>query len=94
MVLGNPGELAVTDDKHLVVSECLGNSVTILDRKGKKVKSFEDVEFCHPHGVAITQDNFVVVADNHKLQKISIDGKCVSDSSCNRFSYINWYINW
>ena len=64
--LRKPWGVAVTDDKHLVVSEYLDNTVTILDRKGKKVKSFEDVEFCRPHGVAITRDNFVIVVDNHK----------------------------
>ena len=34
------------------------SSVTILDKEGKKVKSFGDVEFYHPHGVCdkITMD--------------------------------------
>ena len=38
-------------------------SVTILDKEGKKVKSFGDVEFYHPHGVAdkITMDGKNVV---------------------------------
>ena len=71
--LRKPWGVAVTDDKHLVVRITL----TILDRKGKKLKSFEDVEFYRPHGIAITRDNFIVVADNHKLQKITMDGKCV-----------------
>ena len=52
----------MADDKHLVVCEYLDNSVTILDKEGKKVKSFTDVGFYHPHGVA---------------DKVTVDGKNV-----------------
>ena len=60
------------------------NCVTILDNEGKKVKSFGgeggsgDVEFSSPRGVAITPDNFILVSDNHRIQKISMDGDCVA----------------
>ena len=82
--LNSPMGVAVTDDGHIIVSEYSSHCVTILDRNGKKVKSFsqnsigsENVQFCNPRGVAITPDNFILVADNHKIQKISMDGKCI-----------------
>ena len=82
--LKRPCRVAVTDDGHVIVSENVGHCVTILDRVGKKIKSFSqksggsgNVKFFRPHGVAITPDNFILVADNHKIQKISMDGKSI-----------------
>ena len=82
--LVEPWGVAVTDDGHIVVSEYGAHCVTVLDRDGKKVKSFgvksggsEKVKFSSPLGVAITPDNFILVADEHKIQKISMDGKCI-----------------
>ena len=83
--LNRPYGVGVTDDGHIIVSERDGHCVTMLDRDGKKVKSFglkklgiKNVKFSYPRGVAITQDNFIIVADNHKIQKISMDGKCIT----------------
>ena len=75
-----PFGVAVSDDNHVIVAECHGHCVTILDREGKKVKSLGGkggsgkVEFSCPHGVAITPDKFILVSDNHRIQKISMDG--------------------
>ena len=82
--INGPWGVAVTDDGHIIVSERNTHCVTVLDRDGKKVKSFglksrgsENVKFFYPYGVAITPDNFILVADSHKIQKISMDGKCI-----------------
>ena len=82
--LKRPCRVAVTDDGHVIVSENVGHCVTILDRVGKKIKSFSqksggsgNVKFFCPRGVAITPDNFILVADNHKIQKMSMDGKSI-----------------
>ena len=82
--LNGPYRVAVTDDGHIIVSECSHHCVTVLDRDGKKVKSFGvkcggsgNVKFSYPRGLAITPDNFILIADNHKIQKISMDGKCI-----------------
>ena len=79
-----PWGVAVTDDGHVIVSECSHHCVTVLDRDGKKAKSFGqisggsgNVEFSYPHGVVITPDSFILVADSHKIQKISMDGNCI-----------------
>uniref|UniRef100_A0A1X7TST0 RING-type domain-containing protein n=2 Tax=Amphimedon queenslandica TaxID=400682 RepID=A0A1X7TST0_AMPQE len=72
--------VAVTDDNHLVITENNGNCVTILDREGRKLKSLGgeggsgNVKFFSPRGVAITPDKFILVSDNHRIQKISMNG--------------------
>ena len=82
--LNNPWGVAVSDDDYVIVTEWGSHCVTILDNEGKKVKSFGmeegsgNAEFSFPRGVAITPDNFILVSDNHGIQKISMDGDCVA----------------
>ena len=80
--LNRPWGVAMTNDGYIIVSERNSHCVTIVDRDGKKVKSFglvsENVDFSYPRGVAITPDNFILVVDEHKIQKISMDGKCIA----------------
>ena len=79
-----PWGVTVTDDNHVIITESYGNCVTILDREGKKVKSLggeggsDDVKFSEPHDVAITPDKFILVSDNHRIQKISMDGYLIA----------------
>ena len=82
--LKRPWGVAVSDDGHVIVTENSGNCVTILDNEGKKVKSLGgkggsgNVQFSYPRGVAITPDNFIFVSDDHRIQKISMDGDCIA----------------
>ena len=82
--LNYPWGVAIRDDGHVIVTENSGNCITILDNEGKKVKSFGgkggsgNVQFSGPRGVAITPDNFILVPDNHRIQKISMDGDCIA----------------
>ena len=77
-----PYGVAVTNDGYVIVSELSGKCVTVLDRDGKKVKSFGkgngNIKFSIPSGVVVTPDNFILVVDNHKIQKISIDGEYIT----------------
>ena len=79
-----PCGVAVSDDGHVIITENIGNCVIILDNEGKKVKSFGrkggsgNVQFSNPRGVPITPDNFILVSDNHRIQKISMDGDCIA----------------
>ena len=75
--LKQPSGVAVSNDGHVIVTEYDGNFITVLDREGKKVKSFTSSGY-HPRGVAITPDNFIFVADNHKIQKLSMNGKLIA----------------
>ena len=82
--LNLPCGVAVSDDGHVIVTEYNGNCVTILDNEGKEVKSFGgkggsgNVQFSRPSGVAITPDNFILVCNNHRIHKISMDGDCIA----------------
>uniref|UniRef100_A0A1X7VB32 B box-type domain-containing protein n=1 Tax=Amphimedon queenslandica TaxID=400682 RepID=A0A1X7VB32_AMPQE len=82
--LKHPMGVAVSDDNHLIITETNGNYVMILDREGKKVKLLGgkggsgNVEFSSPRSVAITQDKFILVSDDHRIQKISINGYLIA----------------
>ena len=77
-----PFGVAVSDDGHVIVTENGGNCITVLDRAGKKVKSFTssgNIKFSSPCGVAIAPDNFIlIVTDNHKIQKLTMNGKLIA----------------
>ena len=81
---GGPWGVAIRDDNHVIITERDSHCVTILDREGKKVKSLGwkrgsgNVKFSYPHGVAITPDKFILVSDNHRIQKISMDGYLIA----------------
>ena len=81
--LKGPYGVAVRDNR-VIITECSGHCVTILDREGKKVKSLGgeggrgNVKFIYPRGIAITPDKFILVSDNHKIQKISMDGYLIA----------------
>ena len=72
--LNRPCGVAVSDDGHVIVTEWRDNCITVLDREGKKVKSLK----FSSRGVAITPDNFILVTDNHKIQKLTMDGKLIA----------------
>ena len=67
----------------IVVAKCEAHRITILNKAGKKVRSFgtkgtKEGQFAHPRGVAITNDGHILVTDNHRLQKLTTDGVCVT----------------
>ena len=75
-----PWRVAISNSKHIMVTERYNNCITILDSNGKKVKSLGgnesscSVEFHDPRGIAITTDNHILVSDSNRIQKISMDG--------------------
>ena len=75
--------VAVSNDGHIVITRKKDNCVTLLNSKWEKEKSLGkgrqgNIIFAAPRGVAITPDNFILVSDNHRIQKISMDGDCVA----------------
>uniref|UniRef100_A0A1X7TZV5 B box-type domain-containing protein n=1 Tax=Amphimedon queenslandica TaxID=400682 RepID=A0A1X7TZV5_AMPQE len=78
--LTNPWGVAVSDDNQVIITECGVHCITVLDREGKKIKSFGgkgrsgNVKFSTPRGVAITSDKFILVSDHNRIHKISMDG--------------------
>ena len=82
--LNHPWGVSVSDDGHVIVTERNGHCVTVLDNEGKKLKLLVgeegrgNVKFLSPRGVAITPDYFILVSDDHRIQKISMDGDCLA----------------
>ena len=80
--LNYPRGVAVIKNEEIVVAEQVANRITILNKEGKKVKSFgtkgtKAGQFTHPRGVAISHDGHILVTDNHRLQKLTFEGDCV-----------------
>ena len=80
--LNSPFGVVITKNEEIVVAECSANCITILNKEGKKVKSFgtkgtKEGQFTNPCGVAISQDGHILVTDEHRLQKLTFEGDCV-----------------
>ena len=83
--LRGPSGVAVTDDGLVIVSENYGHCISILDKEGKKIRSFgsygtEKGQLNNPEGVAISSKGTILVVDgsNHRIQEFTMDGKCIS----------------
>ena len=83
--LSRPSGVAVTDDGLVIVSECDNHCIIILDKEGKKIRSFgshgkEKGQLSNPEGVAISSKGTILVADsyNHRIQEFTMDGECIS----------------
>ena len=79
--LNRPHGIAVRDNGDIVVAEHGAHCVTTLSKKGELMKRFgtsKEVYFTYfTHGVAITNDGYILVTDYHRLQKLTTDGVCV-----------------
>ena len=83
--LNSPCGVAITKNEEIVVAEYSAHCITILNKEGKKVKSFgtkgtkgtKEGQFTNPCGVAISHDGHILVTDNHRLQKLTFQGDCV-----------------
>ena len=80
--LNRPYGAVITKNEEIVVAEKDSHCITILNKEGKKVKSFgrrgtKECQFTNPRGVAISQDGYILVTDEHRLQKLTFEGDCV-----------------
>ena len=64
-----PWGIAVNNKQQLIVAECGGRKITVMERDGRKVQTIECYEFQDPRGVAVASDGAVYVTD--------IDAKCL-----------------
>ena len=83
--LRGPSGLAVTDDGLVIVSERNGHCITVLDKEGKKIRSFGSYgtgrgQLVNPEGIAISSKGTILVADsyNDRIQEFTMD----SDFTC------------
>ena len=56
----------------------MDNKLTVFDKKSEKFIKHINIPLCEPRGLAVTPDNYIIVADDHKIRKIDIDGKCIA----------------
>ena len=80
--LNSPCGVVITKNEEIVVAENDAHCITILNKEGKKVKSFgtegtKEGQFTYPSGVAISQDGHILVTDEHRIQKLTFEGDCV-----------------
>ena len=97
--LRGPSGVAVTNDGQVIVSERDGHCISILDKEGKKIRSFGSYgitrgQLKYPEGVAISLKGTILVADsnNHRIQEFTMDGKykchvCNRRCRCLQFYY-------
>ena len=83
--LNRPWGIDVTDDGLMIVSEYYGHCITVLDREGKKIKSFGSQgsgrgQFKYPTGIAVTSNRTILVGDshNHRIQELTMEGECIA----------------
>ena len=83
--LNAPWGIDVTDDGLMIVSECDGHCITVLDREGKKLNSFGSQgsgrgQFNFPSGIAVTPKGTILVVDsyNHRIQELTMKGECIA----------------
>ena len=77
--LNRPWGVVVTKNERVVVAERESQCITILNEEGRKVRSLgtKEGEFTNPRGVAISHDEHILVTDDHRLQKLTIEGDCL-----------------
>ena len=83
--LNTPWGIDVTDDGLMIVNEWGGHCITVLDREGKKIKSFGSLgsgrgQFKYPTGIAVTSNRTILVGDsgNNRIQELTMEGECLA----------------
>ena len=83
--LKEPSGVAVIDDGLVIVSERVGHCISLLDKEGKKIKSFgsqgsERAQLRFPYGLALISNRTILVADrnNVRIQEFTMNGECLS----------------
>ena len=77
--LNRPMGIAVCDNGDIVVAEFGAHCVTIMNKDGKKLRSFgtkgtNEGQFVYPRGVAISTSGHIFITDEHRVQKVTFDG--------------------
>ena len=84
---GPIGVVAFNED--ILVVERDSHRITILNKEGKKVRSFgrkgkKTGQFTDPSGIAISYDGHILVTHNHRLQKLIFKGECLRSVGCDK----------
>ena len=84
--LNHPWGIAVNNKQQIVTAECGSNTITVMEKDGKKVQTIECTEFQDIRGVATAADGAVYVTDigAHCLFKFNSQGNLLK-TVCNEF---------
>ena len=90
-----PMGVAIDKNGLVVVAESGANCITKLSREHRKLSfglESGGIQFVNPRGVAFTSDRHIIVTDDHRLQKISLDGTLIATagsgkSGCGQLKY-------
>jgi tripartite motif-containing protein 2/3/tripartite motif-containing protein 71 len=86
-----PYGIAASATGQIIVAEYDKNRLIAFDKRNKMKKRviFEHCNFNRPRDLLITPSNFVLVTDESKIHKISLDGKYID---CMKVPFILWGI--
>ena len=84
--LDQPHGVAVANDGRIIITENRCNSIKVIKEDGSILTSFFVGK--SPRGVAVTQDNCILVAvkQEHKIYKMSFEGKVMACAGCDQES--------
>ena len=80
--LDRPYGIAYNSRGEMIVSECDGHRVSIIDNRGKKIRTFRSRgdspdQMIYPRGIAIDDMDNIYVSSSHKLQKFTSNGELI-----------------
>ena len=79
-LLNNPFGIALNQSGEVVVTSSTWNYVSVFSPSGDMLRSFGTKgsgqgQFRHPRGVAVDGEGNILVADNHRIQKLTAEGQ-------------------
>ena len=84
--LKGPWRLAIMGSGEIVVAENGAECVSVFNREGHKLRSFGESKGEYPLGVALCNDNTVLVTsggENHRVRRFTLDGQLLAASAGN-----------
>ena len=78
-----PWGVAINSNEQIIaVAETAMHCITFFNSEGRKLgkigsKGKEDGKFTDPRGIAITANNHILVTDYDRIQKLTMNGRCV-----------------
>ena len=80
--LNRPYGIAYNSRGEMIVSEWGGHRVSIIDNRGKKIRTFGSPgdspdQMIYPQGITIDDMNDIYVSSSHKLQKFTSNGELI-----------------
>ena len=80
--LDGPYGIAYNSRGEMIVSELGGDRVSIIDNRGKKIRTFgsrgnSPYQMIYPRGITVDDMDNIYVSSSHKLQKFTSNGKLI-----------------